>query len=138
MFKVNNKEARTTPTVSLFLTLSLTLPILVSLLLMLTLNIFPILHDVKKAEIRALYWKKERKVTLTSCKLKCFSSRIQATLRTPPPSEYRPIKFFLCPYNIRPGRINGIYGIWSIASTIFFWFCEKFVANEGVLPIFSC
>ena len=63
MFKINNKEAKTTSTMSLFLTLSLTLHILVSLLL--TLNIFHILHDVKNAEICALYWKKERKVILT-------------------------------------------------------------------------
>ena len=50
-------------TVSLFLTLLLTLRILVSLLV--TLNIFQILGDVKNAKIRALYWKKERKVSLT-------------------------------------------------------------------------
>ena len=74
MFKVNNKEARTTSTVSVFLTLSFTLRILVFLLL--TLNMFYILHDVENAEIRALYWKKERKVSLTDCKLKYFSSRI--------------------------------------------------------------
>ena len=49
--------------VSLFLNLMLTLHILVSLLL--TLNIFHILHDKKNAEIDALYWKKERKVSLT-------------------------------------------------------------------------
>ena len=41
---------------SLFLTLSSILRILVSLLL--TLKMFLILHDVKNAEIRALYWKK--------------------------------------------------------------------------------
>ena len=70
VFKVNKKEARTTSTVSLFLTLSLTLNILVPLLL--TLNIFHILHDVKNAKIRALYWKKEKKVV----KCLCFSSRI--------------------------------------------------------------
>ena len=40
-----------------FLTLSLTLRILVSLLL--TLNIFHILHGVKNAKIRTLYWKKK-------------------------------------------------------------------------------
>ena len=74
MFKVNNKEARTTSTLSVFLTLSFTLRILVFLLL--TLNMFYILHDVENAEIRALYWKKERKVSLTDCKLKYFSSRI--------------------------------------------------------------
>ena len=32
------------------------------------------LHDVKNAEICALYWKKEGKVSLTDWKLKCFSS----------------------------------------------------------------
>ena len=101
MFKVNNQEARTTSTVSLFLTLSLTLRILVSLLL--TLNISHILHDVKNAEIRALYRKKARKVSLTDFKLNCFSSRIQAPL----PPEYRPNKFVLCSH-IRPGHINGI------------------------------
>ena len=74
MFKVSNKEARTTLTVSVFLTLSFTLRILVFLLL--TLNMFYILHDVENAEIRALYWKKERKVSLTDCKLKYISSRI--------------------------------------------------------------
>ena len=60
MFKVNNKEARATSTVSLFLALSSALRILVSLLSV--LNKFHILHNVKNAEIRALYWKKERKV----------------------------------------------------------------------------
>ena len=74
MFKVNNKEARTTLTVSVFLTLSFTLRILVFLLL--TLNMFYILHDMENAEIRALYWKKERKVSLADCKLKYISSRI--------------------------------------------------------------
>ena len=46
---------------SLFLTLSLslTLRILVSLLLL--LNIFQILRDVKNVKIRALYGKKEKK-----------------------------------------------------------------------------
>ena len=43
--------------VSLFLTLPLNLLILVSLLL--TLNIFHILQDVKNTEIRALYRKKK-------------------------------------------------------------------------------
>ena len=74
MFKVNNKEARTTSTLSVFLTLSFTLRILVFLLL--TLNMFYILHDMENAEIRALYWKKERKVSLADCKLKYISSRI--------------------------------------------------------------
>ena len=41
------------------------------------LNIYHILQNVKYAEVRALYWKKERKViSLTDCKSKCFSSRI--------------------------------------------------------------
>ena len=72
-----NKETRTMSTVSLLLTL-LSLPILVSFLLM--SNIFHILH-VKYARIRALYWKKERKVIrLRDCKLKCFSSVILAYL----------------------------------------------------------
>ena len=48
--------------------------------------------------------KKERKViSFTDCKLKYFSSQIYP----PPPPEYGPIKFVLCPY-IRPGHINGI------------------------------
>ena len=45
---------------SLFLTLMLTLRILMSLLS--TLNIFPILHEVKNAKIRDLYWKKRKKM----------------------------------------------------------------------------
>ena len=73
MFKVNNKEARTTSMVSLYLTLSLTLRIMVSL--MLTLNIFHILHNVKNAKIRALLVKKERNVTLSDCKLECISPK---------------------------------------------------------------
>ena len=74
MFKVKNKETRTMSTVSLFLTLSLTLHFLLSLLL--TLNIFHILHDAKNTKIRALYWKTESEASLTDCKLKRFSSRI--------------------------------------------------------------
>ena len=58
--------------VPLFLILSLNLRIQESLLL--TLNLFHILHDVENAKIRALYWKKERKLSLTDWKLKCFSS----------------------------------------------------------------
>ena len=75
MFKVNNTEARTMSTVSLFLTLSLTLGILVSSLL--TLNIFNILHDVKNVKICALYWEKEKKVSLADSKFKNFSYLIQ-------------------------------------------------------------
>ena len=52
---------------SLFLTLRLTLRILVSLLL--TLNVFHILHDVKNVEIRALYWKKRQKSKFSSLQI---------------------------------------------------------------------
>ena len=52
-FKFNNKKTRTTSTVSLLLTLSLTLRILVPLFLI--SNIFHILHDLKYAKIRDLY-----------------------------------------------------------------------------------
>ena len=45
---------------SLFLTLMLTLHILVSLLS--TLNIFLILHEVENAKIHDLYWKKRKKM----------------------------------------------------------------------------
>ena len=70
VFKVNHKEIRMGSMVSLLLALSLTLHILVSLLL--TLNIFHILHDMKYAKIQGLYWKKEGQVIgLTDCKLKC-------------------------------------------------------------------
>ena len=54
MFKVNNKEAGTKSMMSLFLTLFITFSILVFLL---TLNMFHILHDVKNAQIHALYCK---------------------------------------------------------------------------------
>ena len=67
--------------VSLSLTLSLTLRILVSLLL--TLNIFHIWHDVKNAEIHALYWKKERKVSLTIANISVFPP----VYKPPPPPE---------------------------------------------------
>ena len=60
----------------LFFILALSLALRIPVSLLLTLNIFHILDDVKNAEIRALYWKKERKVSLTDYKLKCFSSRI--------------------------------------------------------------
>ena len=69
--------------VSLFLTLLLISHILVSLLL--TLNIFLTLHDVKNAEIRTLYWKKEGKVSLSDCKLKCFFSSEHKPPTLPPP-----------------------------------------------------
>ena len=40
-------------------------------------NISDILHNMKIAEKHTLYWKKERKVSLTDCKLKFFSEQIQ-------------------------------------------------------------
>ena len=70
--------------VSLLLTLSLTLRILV--LLLLTLNIFHIFLDMKYAKKRTFYWKKEIVITLTNCKLKCFS--FQITPLPPPPQQY--------------------------------------------------
>ena len=69
-------------TVSLFLTLLLTLRILVSLLL--TLNIFQILGDVKNAKIRALYWKKERKVSLTDANWSAFPPKYKLLVYMPP------------------------------------------------------
>ena len=72
---------------SFFLTLSLTLRILVSLLL--TLNKFQIFRDVKNAEMRAFYRKKERKVSLTDCKLKYFSSRCFLGIRSLDFSEFQ-------------------------------------------------
>ena len=68
--KVSNKEAITTSTVSLFLTLSLTLRIVVSLLL--HLNIFYVLQDVKNPEIRFLYWKKRRKSKFNGLEIEVF------------------------------------------------------------------
>ena len=91
MFKANNKEVRTTLTISLFLNLSS------------TLNILKILHDVKNAEIRALYWNNERKVSLTDFKLKCFSPVYE-----PLSPEYRPIKFVLFYINAQ-GVLTGFY-----------------------------
>ena len=93
------KTPWTASTVSSFLTLSLTLCILVSSLLI--LNIFHTLHDVKNAKIRALYCKKKSK--LCRFQIEVFPLPPYPT----PSSEYRPIKFALCPY-IRLGHINGI------------------------------
>ena len=59
MFKFNNREIRTMSMMSLLLTLVLTLCVLVSLLL--TLNIFHILHSMKYAKIQILYWKKRKR-----------------------------------------------------------------------------
>ena len=58
----------------LCLPLTLSLTLLVSLLL--TFNIFHILHDVKNAEICFILKKKEKKVSLTDFKLKYFSFRV--------------------------------------------------------------
>ena len=107
MFKVNNKEARTTSKLSLFLTLFLTLRILVSLLL--TLNIFQILHDVKNAERRALYWKKEIKVSLTDCKLKCFPHDYKPPPFISPPNIFPSNLFFVRIYT--QGVLTGYYSI---------------------------
>ena len=70
MFIIKNKVTRTTSMVSLFLTLSFTLCILVSLLL--TLNIFLILHNVINVGIRALYWKKIEQKGFNSLQIEVF------------------------------------------------------------------
>ena len=88
--------------------------------LLLTLNIFHILHGVKYAKIQILYWNKKfilEVISLIDCKSKGFSSQIHPTpphRPTPTHPEHKPIKFVLCPY-IRPGRINGIlrYNHWN-------------------------
>ena len=80
VFKVNNKEAITTSMVSLFLSLLLTFYILMFLLL--TLNIFHISHDVKNAEICALYCKKEIKFNKLQIEVFFLSNII-------PPSVYK-------------------------------------------------
>ena len=107
MFEVINKETRKTFTVSSLLTLLLTLRILVSSWL--TLNIFNILHDVKYVKIRALYWKKRKKVkTFDRLQTEVF---FLPNIRLPPSPATRPeyglIKFALCSC-IHPERINGI------------------------------
>ena len=77
---------------SLLLTLLLTLRVLVSLLL--TLNIFHILNDVKYVKIQILHWKKKREViglTDSDFKLKCFSSQIYPS---PRPSRIGPLNLY--------------------------------------------
>ena len=59
-----------TSTGSLYLTLLLTLHTLVSLLL--TSNIFHILHNVKNLEICALYWKKRKKSKFNRLQIELF------------------------------------------------------------------
>ena len=88
---------------SLFLTLMLTLRILVSLLS--TLNIFPILHEVKNAKIRDLYWKKRKKMEFG--RLQIEGSVSPPECKPPSYPKYWLARFFLCPY-IHAGRINGI------------------------------
>ena len=62
MLKVNNKEARTMSTLSLLLTLSLTRRSTYPGVFIINFEHISHLADVKYAKIRALYWKKERKV----------------------------------------------------------------------------
>ena len=112
MFKFNNKEARTMLPVSLLLTLSLTLRILMPLLL--TLNIFYILHDVKYAKIRALCWKSNK---FNRLQIEVFFLPNISPPFPPIPRRYKTIKLVLCPY-IRPIRpyirirvLTRFYGI---------------------------
>ena len=107
MFQVNNKQARTMSSVSLFLAFLLALCILVSVLS--TLNIFHMLLNVKNAEICALYWKKERKKS----KFDRLHVEVFFLLNISPPipsPEYKPVKFVLCPY-ISPGILTGFYSM---------------------------
>ena len=78
---------------SLLLTLPLNLRVLVPLLL--TLNIFHILHDVRYAKIL-----KQKKESNTF-------DRLPTEMFFLPNINYNPLKFVLCPY-IRTGRINGV------------------------------
>ena len=54
--------------------------------LLLTLNIFHILHDVKHAKIRALYWKKRKK----SNKFNKLRVKVFFLTNIPPPPVYKP------------------------------------------------
>ena len=86
---------------SLLLTLPLNLRVLVPLLL--TLNIFHILHDVRYAKIL-----KQKKESNTFDRLPTevfFLPNINCPVLSS--AEYNPLKFVLCPY-IRTGRINGV------------------------------
>ena len=108
MFTVNNKETRTTSTVSLFLTLSLTLRILMSLLL--TLNVFYIFHDLENVEKRALYWKKGKKRKFNRLQIEVpFLPSI--SLPPPPPPNIGSLSFsFVRIY--AQGVLTGFYRIW--------------------------
>ena len=68
MFKVNNKDVNSVFIFNFIVNVTYSGFFIV--------NFEHFSHDVKNAEMRALYWKKERKVRLTVCQLKCFSSRI--------------------------------------------------------------
>ena len=82
--------------------------------LLLTLDIFHILRDVKNAVIRALYWKERKKSKFNRLQIEVlFLPSIRSPVYKPPlppsphPRQYRPIKFVLSPY-MRPGRIDEI------------------------------
>ena len=98
--------------------MKLTLRILVSLLL--TLNIFHILRNVKNAKVGALNWKKESKVSLTDCKLKCFSSRIWApplSLHKSPPNIGQSNLSFVRIY--AQGVLTGFYDMFAVYVYVF-------------------
>ena len=109
MFKVNNKEAGTTSTVSLFLILSLTLRILVSLLL--TLIVFHILQDVKNAVIRALYWKKRKKSKFNRLQIEVF---FLPNISLPPSEQLFPFLFAISPTLKSLYRSIFKMGVWII------------------------
>ena len=99
--------------VSLILTLSLTLHILASLLL--TLNIFHILHDVKNVKIYALCWKKERKVGLTGYR-SVFSPEYKTHLYISPPNIGPSNLSFVHIY--AQGILTGFYGMYIYISVL--------------------
>ena len=108
MFKVNNTGARTTSMVSLISTLLLTLGILVSLLL--TLNIFHILHHVKNAEKRALYSKKGKKSKFNRLQFEVFFlSNISPPFPATPKYSQPNLSFVLI---YAQGILMGFYGIY--------------------------
>ena len=118
MFKFNSKENRTTSTVFLLLNLSLTLRNLVPLLL--TLNIFYILHDVKYAKIRASSWKKGRRaISLTDWNWSVFrfSPEYKAFVRIYPECINRILRYI----NIYVKCLNS-----TNATTFYYWeTCSK-------------
>ena len=78
---------------------------------------FKVKNDVTNAEIRALYWKKERKVSLTDCKWNSFSSRIY----TPSPPNIGPSNLKVL--QIRIGRFQEISSMALKTS----WMLEYFI-----------